>query len=287
MIRRMNSTRQCNLCLISVLKTFKLSLDLMIYQKHDLEVEGICALEQQLRSTLPRSMKNYSIILSVSLNLVAELDLMTQRFRASLHTPDVDLHFSKIQILFEEIDDRTNLRRRLRGEGAYDPEQIIEEVAVPITHYLMAELNVFRCSPVLAAFDAFSLDAVPNDIAELHDHKKEAMVALARHYGRPRIDVFGGQSGSEPGFHRGCHYGGVQTLKTSNVAYQFFHQQQDPQPDLYQHMATDDHLKNVYPVMCYFVGLGRIIPPSTAAVERVFSLMNDYFKGLKERDLSL
>lgn len=67
----------------------------------------------------------------------------------------------------------------------------MEEVAVPITYWLINELkDSFHLPPVLAAFDSFNLESVPNKIEDLEDYKKIAIQALASHYGRPRVDVF-------------------------------------------------------------------------------------------------
>ena len=52
-------------------------------------------------------------------DLTTELHLLVERFQACLQTPDVDLFFSKLPELFAEIDDRTNLRKRLREDSLH------------------------------------------------------------------------------------------------------------------------------------------------------------------------
>ena len=59
----------------------------------------------------------------------------------------------------------------------HDPEHLVNEVAVPVTHSLIQEIeDAFCCSPVLVAFDAFRLESVPDDLQELKDYKKVYIV---------------------------------------------------------------------------------------------------------------
>lgn len=52
--------------------------------------------------------------------------------------------------------------------NVYTLDQVVAELAVPLIHALIHELeDGFHCPPVLAGFRVFELKAVPNTVAEL------------------------------------------------------------------------------------------------------------------------
>lgn len=60
-----------------------------------------------------------------------------------------------------------------RALEAPTPEQIVREIAVPITQYLMKELeDSFHCPPALETFKILKLDTIPDNLNELKDYKK-------------------------------------------------------------------------------------------------------------------
>ena len=62
-------------------------------------------------------------------------------------TPDADLYLSKMPALFEEIDERNNFARRLRAHNVYNEQQVVEELAIPLIHGLISEIeDAFHCS---------------------------------------------------------------------------------------------------------------------------------------------
>ncbi|XP_060564714.1 uncharacterized protein LOC132723924 [Ruditapes philippinarum] len=172
------------------------ALDEMIDRKHDPEIDGLrnmlcskgtlagililCDLLEPVivfSDYLQGASIDFSHVNKKAKDLTDALHTLTERFHDSIQTPDADLYFSKMPALFMEIDERTILMRRLHrkkgNDGVYDPEHLVNEVAVPITHHLIQEIeDAFRCSPVLCAFNAFRLESDPDDIQELKDYKK-------------------------------------------------------------------------------------------------------------------
>jgi hypothetical protein len=84
---------------------------------------------------------------------------------------DPDRKYSKIDELFQEIDDRTNLAMRRRG-GAHDitHQQFIEQIGVPFVYDLSMEVeDFFSCTSVLKAFGVLDSRNLPDAIGELSD----------------------------------------------------------------------------------------------------------------------
>ncbi|XP_045176529.2 uncharacterized protein LOC123537050 isoform X2 [Mercenaria mercenaria] len=100
--------------------------------------------------------------------LIDQLHHLVVRFDVSVERPDQDLYLSRMETLFQVIDDRTALARRLRGPAMMTPRQVVEEIAKPVTYALINEISdAFQCSPVLAAFSVFNLQKVPENVAEI------------------------------------------------------------------------------------------------------------------------
>lgn len=97
-----------------------------------------------------------------------ELDEIVRK----LQTNDDSLYFNKCQ-MFDEIDERTDLRRRMRGEGHLDPGTFIQDIAIPFIHSLKGEIcDAFVCHPFFKAFRALDPGYLPATAAELIDHGK-------------------------------------------------------------------------------------------------------------------
>ncbi|XP_062602322.1 uncharacterized protein LOC134264040 [Saccostrea cucullata] len=89
-----------------------------------------------------------------------------------------------------------------QGVNVYTMTQVVAELAVPLIHALIHEIeDGFHCSPVLAGFRVFELKEVPNTVAELTTFGEEEMRRLASHYGNTLEDVFKGhRTVSQPVF---------------------------------------------------------------------------------------
>lgn len=84
---------------------------------------------------------------------------------------DTALYFSKCDRILDEIMDRTDLRRRHRGENFLEPDQFIEQKAVPFINGLIGEImDAFICNPVFRAFMALDPRHLPDQVEELHEH---------------------------------------------------------------------------------------------------------------------
>ncbi|KAJ8303650.1 hypothetical protein KUTeg_018760 [Tegillarca granosa] len=100
-----------------------------------------------------------------------ELDHIAERYKsvADGHE-DPDLYLNKLPDIWQEIDDRTTLTRRLRDHGVLTVTQVVAELGIPMIHKLNFELeDGFRCSPVLNGFRVFELKDVPITVEELND----------------------------------------------------------------------------------------------------------------------
>ncbi|XP_060580671.1 uncharacterized protein LOC132737405 [Ruditapes philippinarum] len=101
--------------------------------------------------------------------LVDKLHSLVHRFkRVGQGEADIGLKFSKVESFWEEIDDRTDLSRRLRGPPSVTIHQFAEEFAVPIVYSLIGEVeDAFHCSEVLQSFSVFNMKNVPDSIADV------------------------------------------------------------------------------------------------------------------------
>jgi len=58
-----------------------------------------------------------------------------------------------------------------RVDRVHTPEQIVEELAVPIVNRLIQELeDGFHCTPVLDAFSVFNVAKIPETLQELNEY---------------------------------------------------------------------------------------------------------------------
>ena len=98
-----------------------------------------------------------------------ELETLMNLLRAN----DNSTYFSKCEEIFQEIDDRTDLLRRLRGDNFLPPDRFLETVGYPFIYSLIGELtDAFHCHPVFKAFRALDPRCLPDDIVELPDFGK-------------------------------------------------------------------------------------------------------------------
>lgn len=92
---------------------------------------------------------------------------------ALYQTHDNDTYFSKIESIFEEIADRTDLQRRLRANFNITPDEFLNTVATPFIYSLIGEISdAFHCHPVFKAFEALDPDNLPVTPADIIEHGK-------------------------------------------------------------------------------------------------------------------
>lgn len=91
-----------------------------------------------------------------------------------LERRDPDLYFSKISDIYDEINDRTELQRRLRGDQInVDPDEFLKKVGIPFIHSLINEIaDAFHCNPVFSAFKALDPRCLPDTVEDLTEYGK-------------------------------------------------------------------------------------------------------------------
>ncbi|WAR08289.1 hypothetical protein MAR_018247, partial [Mya arenaria] len=204
--------------------------------------------------------------------LVDQLHHLALRFDTAIdaNRPDSDMYLSRITNLFDLIDDRNSLGRRLRGPQLTE-RQTVETIAKPVVYALINEISdAFQCSPVLSAFSVFNIQKVPESMREIVTYGDKEIGVLASHYGQPREDIFlRHRVVAEP----------VYSEAEIKVEFQGFKHQmclakQKGSTDIAAILSEDPVLARSYKAMAYLVDLSCIVPTSTACVERLFSLMN-------------
>ncbi|XP_061190723.1 uncharacterized protein LOC133198722 [Saccostrea echinata] len=99
---------------------------------------------------------------------------LIERFRGNLTHQDHDdgIYLGRIDDIFAEIDERTVFTRRLRDRQVYTREKVVKELAIPMVHKLVQELeDGFHLSPTLESFSLFNKIHlhVPDNNVELQD----------------------------------------------------------------------------------------------------------------------
>lgn len=219
-------------------------------------------------------------------NLIDELEHINIRFiQVGNGVHDEDLYFSKLPMIWDVIDDRREYARRLRAETPITIQQFAEEVARPMGHSLIQELqDAFHCSPALGAFSVFDVRHIPLDPLELVNYGQSSINHIADHYGEMKEDTFMGHHVvAHPEFP-------AESIRREFNAFKhqmFIMKQRATEDDLsdpqflLKKLMDEPVLQQTFPVMSYFVLLSSLIPTSTACVERVFSLMNSICTPLR------
>ncbi|XP_033730344.1 uncharacterized protein LOC117319689 isoform X2 [Pecten maximus] len=111
-----------------------------------------------------------------------------------LENQDATTYFSKIDELFTEIDDRTNLARRQRINAAQlTSQQFLQLTGCPFIHSLINEIqDAFQCHPVFKSFKALDPRQLPDTIIEIGDFGTADIKRLGDHYGTAKEDTFKG-----------------------------------------------------------------------------------------------
>ncbi|XP_061193667.1 uncharacterized protein LOC133201890 [Saccostrea echinata] len=104
---------------------------------------------------------------------------------------DPELKFSKIQELFDEITDRTQLAMRRKNLQHTTPDDFLRTIGVPFIYSLIAEVeDAFRCTPVLQALGILDPRNLPKNIQEIPGFGDDEMDRIANFYGNPKEDTF-------------------------------------------------------------------------------------------------
>ena len=104
-----------------------------------------------------------------------------------LRANDDSTYFYRCAELFQEIDYRTDLQRRLRGDGFLPPDRFLETVGIPFIYSLIGEVtDAFQCHPVFKAFRALDPRCLPDDVRDLPDFGKVSKIPGCM---RPDIDL--------------------------------------------------------------------------------------------------
>lgn len=105
-----------------------------------------------------------------------------------------ELHFSKVDSILQEINDRTVFARRLRDNGnlAETPKFFLQRKGVPLIYSFIQEVETaFQVTPLLASFGVLDPQNIPS-AEELLDYGKDDIQRLAKHYGTQKADTFQG-----------------------------------------------------------------------------------------------
>ncbi|KAH3865862.1 hypothetical protein DPMN_028906 [Dreissena polymorpha] len=192
------------------------TLDSLFAEKRDPEIQGIraCITEKRTVATilllcdilkpvnmlslyLQEATVNFSELPAHVSNTTGHLSSLIElytTFAGNLENSDTE--FAKSEHLFFEIDERTDLQRRMR-RGAMPhitPDTFLTETGIPLIHDLIKEIeDAFSTGdPVLTAFGFFNPMNLPESVADLPQYGQESIRKLVDFYTTPRRDVFEG-----------------------------------------------------------------------------------------------
>ena len=91
---------------------------------------------------------------------------------AAAPEPHRQFYFHKIDNIMQEIDDRTDLARRLRIDDEWiDINTFVEAVGIPFIYSLINEINdAFHCHPVFSSLSCLDPRNLPEDLEDLIDY---------------------------------------------------------------------------------------------------------------------
>ncbi|KAL5008565.1 hypothetical protein ScPMuIL_014146 [Solemya velum] len=202
----------------------------------------------------------------------------------TLNTTDTE--FSKCQNIFDEIDDRTDLARRLRVNQHVDqtasPKSFLRETGIPLIYDLIAEIeNAFSTgAPVLSHFRVLDPLNLPDLLHDLAEYGHASIQGLVNFYGTAKTDIFQGHTMQEPAM---LDQTQLETeLKTFKVhLFMLMKNEKLKLQDIQHRFMTDQVLQQCFPSVKQLYELAMLIPPSTAVVERGFS--DEQYSDTKEK----
>ncbi|XP_033744317.1 E3 SUMO-protein ligase KIAA1586-like [Pecten maximus] len=133
-----------------------------------------------------------------------QLHALVTLYQSDMAAANLELsetEFSKCHGLFREIDDRTDLRRRMRQDNAaVTPESFLNETGIPLIFNLIQEVEDAFCTgaPVLTAFGFLDPQNLPDTIQELGDYGKTEIERIVDFYGTPKEDTLLGHTVNVP-----------------------------------------------------------------------------------------
>lgn len=110
--------------------------------------------------------------------------------------------FNKIEGLLEELTERTDLQRRIRGPLHADitPENYLRTIGVPLIYSLIQEVEdaFTHKEATLSAYGFLDPRNLPETAAELAEYGNVAIQRLGDFYGQVKVDKFMGHQVEEP-----------------------------------------------------------------------------------------
>ena len=250
---------------------------------------------------------NYGLVMAKFKRLIDRLERIKEELpnHGSL---DTDLkYFKQANDLLGFSAEAMSLARHTRGAAVVQSDADIEDhishflstIGKPLVNDLMTEIEkaMDETSPVLSAFDLFNAESLDKSFAT----RKQHVTTLCQHYGHQITDSFNGQSNvafpiinevetlSElDGFVETFDHT-IKRLKekekkkvfemvansslSSVEASSYIAEHTPTSADIFRNMCMDESLQ-VYPHLMHLFRISLLIPPSTANVERGFSVMN-------------
>ncbi|XP_078327996.1 zinc finger MYM-type protein 1-like [Crassostrea virginica] len=107
-----------------------------------------------------------------------------------------ETEFLKVRDLFTEINDRTDLARRMRDRDRDEmtPETFLGRIGIPLIYDLIQEIEDAFCTgaPVLSSFGVLDPRNLPDTVEKLSDYGQDEIQKIADFYGSPKDDAFQG-----------------------------------------------------------------------------------------------
>ncbi|KAL5006843.1 hypothetical protein ScPMuIL_015649 [Solemya velum] len=182
----------------------------------------------------------------------------------------------------------TDLARRLRVNQHVDqtasPKSFLRETGIPLIYDLIAEIeNAFSTgAPVLSHFRVLDPLNLPDLLHDLAEYGHASIQGLVNFYGTAKTDIFQGHTMQEPAM---LDQTQLETeLKTFKVhLFMLMKNEKLKLQDIQHRFMTDQVLQQCFPSVKQLYELAMLIPPSTAVVERGFSLMNNILTPKRNR----
>ncbi|WAR25626.1 hypothetical protein MAR_011330 [Mya arenaria] len=251
---------------ISRFETLLDTLDAITESTHEPDVQGMrnCMMQKDNISTIV-------VLADILKPLPVRVKSCTDELHSILQQYEQGnydyLEYSKCQMMFDLIDERTDFARRMRNHHEVSPEDYLQQHGIPMVYRLIGEIedSLGTTEPVLATFDFLEPNNIPGDIADI----------LA--YGK-KVDEFEGHRTVVPPELGNADIVHDQLLDFRRQMFMYKHQGHDTVQKMYMLLLNDSTASRAFPVKPHLFKLALLallIPQSTAVVERGFSLMND------------
>ena len=250
---------------------------------------------------------NYGLVVVKFKRLITRLERIEEEL-SNHGSLDTELkYFNQESDLLGFSAEAMSLARHTRADAVVQTDADISDYITnflstfgkPLVNDLMTEIEkaMEETSPVLSVFDLFN----PESLDKSHATRKQYAVTLCEHYGRPLTDSFHGQSNvalpiinevealseldgfAETFDHTVNLINEKEKQKVvklvaegalpSGNARSYLSEHIPTSADVYKIMSMDESPK-IYKHLMHLYQISLLIPPSTANVERGFSIMN-------------